>query len=161
MKQVELYTDGACSGNPGPGGWCAVLLYKGHQKLASGYHKDTTNNRMELFAVVQGLSLLKEPCAVKLYSDSAYVINALDKGWLQGWIKAGWRTGDNKEVKNTDLWKDLLTRMAPHNMTYHKVKGHSDNEYNNLCDRYARAEIEKAVAGAARDRSDTASTKPA
>lgn len=146
MKAVEIYTDGACSGNPGAGGWCAVLLYRGHERVISGYNPETTNNRMELFAVIQGLELLKEPCAVTVYSDSAYIVNAMNNGWLHGWIKAGWRTADGKEVKNVDLWRELVRVSAAHKISYVKVKGHSDNAYNNLCDRHARGEIERAAA---------------
>ena len=143
MKTVEIYTDGACSGNPGVGGWCAILIYNGVTKTVSGYNKSTTNNRMELFAIIQGLATLKESCNVKLYSDSAYAINALTQGWLQAWNDNGWKTADKKEVKNVDLWKDLLIKMKPHRVEFIKVKGHADNEYNNLCDKCARAEIDK------------------
>lgn len=142
MKSVEIYTDGACSGNPGVGGWCAILIYNGIEKIVSGYSKLTTNNRMELFAIVQGLGALKQPCEVKLYSDSAYAINALNEGWLERWEKSGWRTADKKEVKNTDLWMDLSIRASGHRVTFIKVKGHSDNVYNNRCDEIARKEIE-------------------
>ena len=143
MKNVSIYTDGACSGNPGIGGWCAILIYNGVEKVISGYNKMTTNNRMELFAIVQGLGALKEPCKVDLYSDSAYAINALNEGWLDGWRKSGWKTADKKEVKNTDLWNDLLIKAENHKVTFIKVKGHADNEYNNRCDKVARAEIDK------------------
>ncbi len=143
MKSVEIYTDGACSGNPGAGGWCAILMYNGHTKTVSGYNKMTTNNRMELFAIIQGLATLKEPCKVKLYSDSAYAINALNQGWLTSWRDNGWKTADKKEVKNVDLWKDLMIKMKNHEVEFIKVKGHADNEYNNMCDKQARAEIEK------------------
>lgn len=143
MKNVSIYTDGACSGNPGIGGWCAILIYNGVEKVISGYNKMTTNNRMELFAIVQGLGALKEPCKVALYSDSAYAINALNEGWLDGWRKSGWKTADKKEVKNTDLWNDLLIKAENHEVNFIKVKGHADNEYNNRCDKVARAEIDK------------------
>ena len=143
MKTVSIYTDGACSGNPGIGGWCAILIYNGVEKVISGYNKDTTNNRMELFAIIQGLGALKESCNVILYSDSAYAINSINEGWLQRWRANGWRTADKKEVKNTDLWNDFFIRASKHNVTYVKVKGHSDNEYNNRCDEVARGEIEK------------------
>lgn len=143
MKKVDIYTDGACSGNPGIGGWCAILIYNGIEKTISGFNKQTTNNRMEVFAIIQGLAALKERCEVTIYSDSAYAVNAIENGWLESWKRNGWRTGDNKEVKNIDLWNDLSLRMSEHNVRFVKVKGHSDNEYNNLCDKTARAEIDK------------------
>lgn len=143
IKTVDIYTDGACSGNPGVGGWCAILIYNGVKKIISGYNKDTTNNRMELFAIIQGLGALKERCKVNLYSDSAYAINAINEGWIDSWRASGWRTADKKEVKNLDLWRDLLLRASDHVVTFIKVKGHADNEYNNDCDKQARAEIAK------------------
>lgn len=143
MKKVDIYTDGACSGNPGLGGWCAILIYNGIEKTISGFNKQTTNNRMEVFAIIQGLAALKERCEVTIYSDSAYAVNAIENGWLESWKRNGWRTGDNKEVKNIDLWNDLSLRMSEHNVRFVKVKGHADNEYNNLCDKTARAEIDK------------------
>lgn len=141
MKKVQIYTDGACSGNPGVGGWAAILIYNGHLKEISGYNKDTTNNRMELFAIIQGLHTLKEPCEVELYSDSAYAIDAINKGWLKNWQNADWKTADKKEVKNRDLWNDLSLKISRHNVSFIKVKGHSDNEYNNRCDKLAKAAI--------------------
>ncbi len=138
MKKVDIYTDGACSGNPGIGGWCAILIYNGIEKTISGFNKQTTNNRMEVFAIIQGLAALKERCKVTIYSDSAYAVNAIENGWLESWKRNGWRTGDNKEVKNIDLWNDLSLRMSEHNVRFVKVKGHADNEYNNLCDKTAR-----------------------
>lgn len=144
MKKIDLYTDGACSGNPGPGGWGAVLLYKGHEKQISGYNRDTTNNRMEMFAVIMGLKELKEGCEVTVYTDSAYVFNAFDKDWITDWISLGWRTKGKKDVANQDLWKMLLSVMAIHKVNWVKVKGHSDNKYNNICDKLAVGEIEKA-----------------
>ncbi len=146
MKKVDIYTDGACSGNPGIGGWCAILIYNGIEKTISGFNKQTTNNRMEVFAIIQGLAALKERCEVTIYSDSAYAVNAIENGWLESWKRNGWRTGDNKEVKNIDLWNDLSLRMSEHNVRFVKVKGHADNEYNNLCDKTARAEIDKCRA---------------
>lgn len=143
MKKVDIFTDGACSGNPGIGGWCAILIYNGIEKTISGFNKQTTNNRMEVFAIIQGLAALKERCEVTIYSDSAYAVNAIENGWLESWKRNGWRTGDNKEVKNIDLWNDLSLRMSEHNVRFVKVKGHADNEYNNLCDKTARAEIDK------------------
>ena len=141
MKSVEIYTDGACSGNPGVGGWCAILIYNGVEKTISGYNKSTTNNRMELFAIIMGLAALKQPCNVTLYSDSAYAINAINNGWLDSWRRGGWKTADKKDVKNVDLWNDLALKMSWHNVTFVKVKGHADNEYNNMCDKKAREEI--------------------
>ena len=141
MKTVQIYTDGACSGNPGIGGWAAILMYNGHEKEISGYNNDTTNNRMELFAIIQGLSTLKESCDVELYSDSAYAVDAINKGWIKNWQSCDWKTADKKEVKNRDLWNDLCLKISKHNVTFIKVKGHSDNEYNNRCDKLARAAI--------------------
>ncbi len=143
MKQVEIYTDGACSGNPGPGGWGAVLRYNGKEKEISGGEAMTTNNRMELMAVISALRALKEPCAVELYSDSRYVIDALSKGWAYGWRKKGWIKSDKKPALNPDLWGELLDLCAVHEMSYHWVKGHAENEYNNRCDALAVAEREK------------------
>ncbi len=143
MKQIEIYTDGACSGNPGPGGWGAVLRYNGREKEISGGEAQTTNNRMELTAVIAALECLKEPCAVELYSDSKYVIDALSKGWAVSWRKKGWIKSDKKPALNVDLWERLLKLTEAHEMHYHWVKGHADNEYNNRCDALAVAEREK------------------
>ncbi len=144
MKKIDLYTDGACSGNPGPGGWGAVLLYNKNEKQLSGYNKDTTNNRMEMFAVVMGLKELRESCDVTVFTDSAYVHNAFKNGWIDQWQKNNWRTKAKKEVKNIDLWKLLLTAMSRHRVDWVKVKGHSDNKYNNICDKLAVDEIKNA-----------------
>ena len=143
MKTVEIYTDGACSGNPGKGGWCAILMYGGKEKVLSGGELETTNNRMEVYAAIAGLSALKEKCAVNLYSDSAYLVNAIDQGWLDNWRKNAWRTADKKPVKNQDLWQALYEKLCCHEVTFIKVKGHADNEYNNRCDKVARGEISK------------------
>jgi len=143
LKRVELYTDGACSGNPGPGGWGAILCYMGHEKVMSGGEAATTNNRMELTAVIRGLSALKEKCVVELYSDSKYVIDALEKGWAYGWRKKGWVKSDKKPALNSDLWETLLNLCAGHEMHYHWVKGHADNAMNERCDRLAVAERDK------------------
>lgn len=143
MKEVELYTDGACSGNPGVGGWAAVLIYKGKQKQLSGGEKETTNNRMELTAVIRGLEALKEECDVKIYSDSAYVVNAINNGWITNWQLNGWKTSSKEEVSNKDLWEKLLDLLSTHNSTFVKVKGHSTNELNNLCDKLAVGEVQK------------------
>ena len=143
MKTVSIYTDGACSGKPGPGGWGAILCYQGVEKVLSGGEALTTNNRMELSGVIAALQALKEPCVVELYSDSKYVIDALDKGWAQGWRKKNWIKSDKKPALNPDLWETLLDLTARHEMHYHWVKGHADNEYNNRCDRLAVSEREK------------------
>ena len=143
MKQVEIYTDGACSGNPGPGGWGAILEWQGHEKELSGGEAQTTNNRMELTAVLAALSLLKEPCTVELYSDSKYVVDAIDKGWLYGWQKKGWIKADKKPVLNVDLWQQLLAQLGRHAVHLHWVKGHAANEKNNRCDQLAVAESRK------------------
>ena len=137
MKTVTLYTDGACSGNPGPGGWGAILEYKGTEKELSGGESATTNNRMELTAVIEGLKALKEPCTVELYSDSKYVIDGLQKGWAVSWRKNGWRKADKKPALNPDLWEQLLELTERHTLRYHWVKGHADNPKNNRCDELA------------------------
>lgn len=141
LKNVEIYTDGACSGNPGPGGWAAILLYKGSERIVSGGEADTTNNRMELIAAIRGLKMLNQPCNVTVYSDSAYMIDALTKGWLNKWQMNMWKTSAKDDVKNRDLWEELIGLCSQHNIQWNKVKGHSDNEYNNRCDELARAEI--------------------
>ena len=143
MKTVTIYTDGACSGNPGPGGWGAILMYVQHQRELSGGEANTTNNRMELTAVIQALSMLKEPCIVDLWSDSKYVIDGLSKGWAKGWKARGWKKADKKPALNPDLWDRLLTLTDIHSLRYHWVKGHAENEYNNRCDELAVAESQK------------------
>ncbi|MDD4111253.1 MAG: ribonuclease HI [Clostridia bacterium] len=143
MKKVVLYTDGACSGNPGIGGWACILMYKKHKKQISSGEQMTTNNRMELTAVIEGLKLLKEKCNVEIYSDSAYIVNAINKDWLTQWQLRGWKTANKDAVQNQDLWEELLTLLAKHKTTFIKVKGHSDNEYNNECDRLAVEEVKK------------------
>ncbi|MDE6597396.1 MAG: ribonuclease HI [Clostridia bacterium] len=137
MKQVTLYTDGACSGNPGIGGWGAVLMFNGHEKRISGAENSTTNNRMELTAVIEGLKCLKEPCAVSVYSDSAYTVNAFNNGWLFDWERFGWQKADKKPLLNVDLWQKLYALSRTHDLIFIKVKGHADNEYNNICDKLA------------------------
>ena len=137
MKKVDIYTDGACSGNPGKGGYCAILIYGKTEKIVSGAENDTTNNRMELLAAISGLKALKERCAVDLYSDSQYLTDAINKGWLKDWVLNGWRTSSKKEVKNIDLWKEIIALTEKHEVTFIKVKGHADNEYNNRCDKIA------------------------
>lgn len=141
MKEVTIYTDGACSGNPGPGGWCAILIYKGIKKVLKGFERYTTNNRMELKAVVEALKALKEPCKVVIYSDSAYIVNAVNQNWIERWQKNGWKTSEKEEVKNIDLWNELTELLKIHKVTFEKVKGHADNELNNLCDQIARSMI--------------------
>ena len=138
-KSVEIYTDGACSGNPGPGGWGAIRRYNGAEKELSGGEAQTTNNRRELTGVIMALLALKESCIVELYSDSKYVIDALEKGWAWGWRKKGWIKSDKKPALNPDLWETLLNLTMQHEMHYHWVKGHAQNEYNNRCDALAVA----------------------
>lgn len=145
MKDVMIYTDGACSGNPGPGGWGAILFYGANRKEMSGGEKHTTNNRMELLAAIESLGVLKEPCRVKLYSDSAYLVNCFQQNWIRGWQRNGWKTSKGQPVENQDLWKQLLKLMETHNVEYIKVKGHSDNEFNNHCDFLAREAIKRLI----------------
>lgn len=146
IKAVDIYTDGACSGNPGPGGWAAILKFGPHTKELCGNMTLTTNNRMELFAVISGLGALKEPCNVRIYSDSTYVVNAFQKGWVQNWQRNGWLTSDKKPVENQDLWKLLLLTMRRHpDVSFHKVPGHADHPENNRCDELARGEAQKLV----------------
>ena len=142
---VTIYTDGACSGNPGAGGWGAILMCDGKMKEFSGFDPETTNNKMELTAVIVALSKLKKPCTVDLYSDSAYVVNALNQGWLENWKNNGWRGSDKKPVKNIELWEQLDELLKVHTVNFIKVKGHADNEFNNRCDALATGEIAKNV----------------
>lgn len=141
MEEVIIYTDGACSGNPGPGGWGSILMYKDKIKEISGGMKDTTNNVMELTAVIEALKLLKFNCNVKLYSDSAYVVNAFNQKWIYGWMKNGWKNSNKEPVKNKELWEELYSLTKIHNVEFIKVKGHADNKYNNRCDELARKAI--------------------
>ena len=143
MKELKIYTDGACSGNPGKGGYCAILIYNGKEKIVSGSELDTTNNRMEFLAVIRGLQTLKVPCSVELFSDSQYVIDAFNKGWITNWQKNDWKTSSKTQVKNRDLWEELLRLLSIHLVRFVKVKGHSDNEYNNRCDQIAVSEYKK------------------
>ncbi|MCK9524442.1 MAG: ribonuclease HI [Limnochordia bacterium] len=140
--QVTLYTDGACSGNPGPGGWGAVLIYGKHEKELSGFEADTTNQRMELCAAIRGLDSLKKPCQVRLCSDSAYLINAFTQGWILNWQKNGWLNAKKEPVRNEDLWRQLMAHARIHQIEWIKVKGHSSNPLNDRCDALARAAIE-------------------
>jgi len=141
MEEVVIYTDGACSGNPGPGGWGSILMYKDNKKEISGGKKDTTNNVMELTAVIEALKLLKFKCKVSVYSDSAYVVNAFNQKWIYSWIKNGWKNSSKEPVKNKELWQELYELTKVHDVNFIKVKGHSDNEYNNRCDEMARNAI--------------------
>lgn len=141
MEKVTIYTDGACSGNPGPGGWGAILMYQENIKEISGGKNNTTNNEMELTAVIEALKLLKYPCSVELYSDSAYVVNAFLQKWINNWIKNNWKTASKEPVKNQELWKELYELTKKHQVKFIKVKGHSDNEFNNRCDELARNAI--------------------
>ncbi len=140
MKQITIYTDGACSGNPGPGGWGAILEFGAYRKEISGGEAHTTNNRMELSGVIFALKALKEPCIVDLYSDSKYVIDAIEKGWVYGWKRNNWVKKDKKPALNSDLWKELLEEFARHQVALHWVKGHADNPNNNRCDELAVAQ---------------------
>lgn len=141
MEKVIIYTDGACSGNPGPGGWGAILMYGEHKKEISGGLKETTNNIMEITAVLEALRLLKFECEVKVYSDSAYVVNAFNNGWIYNWMKNGWKTANKEPVKNKELWVELYEFTKKHKIEFIKVKGHADNEFNNRCDELARNAI--------------------
>ena len=143
MKQVTIYTDGACSGNPGPGGWGAILRYGEAEKILSGGAPETTNNRMELLGVISALEALREPCVVELWSDSRYVVDALEKGWARSWRARGWRKADKKPALNQDLWEKLLALTEIHEVRCHWVRGHAENEFNNRCDALAVAEREK------------------
>ena len=143
MKKVNIYTDGACSGNPGPGGWGAVLVYNGIQKELSGGERETTNNRMELTAVITALEALKEPCEVELTSDSKYVVDAIEKGWLESWRKNGWRKSDKSAVLNRELWERLVPLLARHNVKFCWIKGHAGHPYNERCDALAVAQSKK------------------
>lgn len=146
MKDVTIYTDGACSGNPGPGGWACVLQYGGKQKELAGAAADTTNQRMELQAALEALKALNQPCRVTLYSDSAYLINAFERHWLDNWQRNGWLNSKKQPVENQDLWQALLAAQAPHQMTWRKVKGHAGNPLNELCDQLARAALKQLAA---------------
>lgn len=141
MKRVIIYTDGACSGNPGPGGWGAILEYGGHEKEMSGGAPETTNNRMELLGAIEALSALREPCEAGLYSDSRYLVDGITKGWAAGWRRNGWKKPDKKPALNPDLWERLLDLLDTHKVTFHWVRGHADNEKNNRCDELAREYI--------------------
>ena len=142
MKEVQIYTDGACRGNPGRGGWAAILVFGAHERELSGGEELTTNNRMELLAAIRGLSALKERCAVTLYSDSRYLVDAIEKGWLESWRAHGWRRG-KEELKNVDLWKKLYELLDTQDVTFEWVRGHNGHDYNERCDKLACAEADK------------------
>ena len=143
LTDVTIYTDGACSGNPGPGGWAAILIAGNYKKELSGGEANTTNNRMELAGVINGLRALTRPCNVTIFSDSAYVVNAFNQNWIDKWMKNGWKNSAKAEVANSDLWKELAVLTATHKVTFSKVKGHADDELNNRCDELAVAESRK------------------
>ncbi|MEG1754835.1 MAG: ribonuclease HI [Clostridia bacterium] len=144
MKSIEIYTDGACSGNPGPGGWGAILIYGDHRKELSGSDPDTTNNRMEMMAAIQAIKSVKESCKIALHTDSAYLCRAFTEHWINGWLKNNWKTASKKPVENQDLWQALLDCTKSHEICWIKVKGHANNELNNRCDELARAAINQA-----------------
>ena len=146
MKEVIIYTDGACSYNPGPGGWGAILMFGGQKKEISGGDEMTTNNQMELLAVIKALSALKEHCKVEIFTDSAYVCNAFQQDWISGWLMRGWKNANKKPVANRELWEELIALTQKHIVHFNKVKGHADNEFNNRCDLLARMEVEKILA---------------
>lgn len=143
MKSVMIFTDGACSGNPGPGGWCAILRYNQKEKILSGGEENTTNNRMELSAVLYALSALKESCKVILTSDSKYVIDSITKGWVYSWQKKGWKKSDGKPALNVDLWEPLLEQLKRHEVTFNWIKGHAGHAENEMCDKIAVQESQK------------------
>jgi ribonuclease HI len=145
MKEVEIYTDGACSGNPGPGGWGAVLIHQGRRKELSGGERESTNQRMELKAAIEALSSLKYPCRVKLYSDSAYLVNAFNQNWFRNWERNGWQTAKKTPVENRDLWQQLLELSRTHRIDWIKVKGHAGHRENNRCDELAKAAAKQNV----------------
>ncbi|HIQ62449.1 MAG TPA: ribonuclease HI [Candidatus Avichristensenella intestinipullorum] len=162
MKEVTIYTDGACSGNPGPGGWAAVLRYGEHVKEMSGFMPQTTNNRMEIMAAIQGLGALKQPCSVTLCSDSAYLVNAFEKGWIQNWQRNGWKNAAKEPVENQDLWTILLMTIRRHGhvVRFTKVPGHADDADNNRCDALARAAIRENQKASAGDETQPAEENP-
>lgn len=143
MDKVMLYTDGACSGNPGPGGYCAILTFGSHKKVISGSEKDTTNNRMELSAVIKGLEALTRSCEVTVVSDSKYVCDAINQNWLNSWKAKNWKKSDGKQVLNPELWKELDLLLAKHKVTFQWIKGHAGHPYNEECDRIAVEEYKK------------------
>ena len=145
MEKVIIYTDGACSGNPGPGGWGTILMYNGNKKEISGAKNNTTNNVMELTAALEGLKMLKFPCEVELYSDSAYLVNSFSQGWIYNLKKNNWKTASKEPVKNKEIWEEIYNLTQIHKVKFIKVKGHADNEFNNRCDEMAVAESKKFI----------------
>lgn len=145
MDKVIIYTDGACSGNPGPGGYCAILRYGEHEKIISGAEKETTNNRMELSAVITGLNALTRPCHVTIVSDSKYVCDAINQGWLESWQKRNWKKADGKPVLNPQLWQELQSLLEIHNVTFEWIKGHAGHPFNERCDKIAVDEYKKLI----------------
>lgn len=154
MKKIEIYTDGACSGNPGPGGWGAILKYGPHEKEISGFEENTTNNKMELTAAIKALEALKGECEVRLYSDSSYLVNGFLQNWIENWEKNGWINSKKEAVKNIDLWKTLYQLSKVHKIQWIKVKGHSDNIYNNRCDKLATTAIVNITDGLISDKKE-------
>ena len=150
MKKLELYTDGACSGNPGPGGYAAILLFEGNEKIISGGEKESTNNRMELMAVIEGLKALNEPCEIELFTDSRYVQQAIALGWIDDWEKRGWKRKSGS-LQNPELWRELSALLKKHRLTAHWVEGHAGNEHNERADRIAVSERDKASGKAAKE----------
>jgi len=143
MRKINIYSDGACLSNPGPGGWCAILTYNGSEKILSGGDSHTTNNKMELLAVIKGLEALKEPCEVEVCTDSKYVVDGISKGWAAGWRAKGWIKSDKKPALNSDLWERLLNIIDSHSVVFTWIKGHSGHEYNERCDEIARKTAEE------------------
>lgn len=143
MKKIEMFTDGACSGNPGPGGWGTILRYGNAEKEISGGAHETTNNRMEMIAVISGLKALKEPCEVDLYTDSKYVCDSITKGWVYSWKNNNWRKADKKPALNVDLWEEMLILLEKHNVTFHWLKGHNGHPENERCDKMAVMQAQK------------------
>lgn len=145
MKNIKMYTDGACKGNPGAGGYACILVYGENEKVLSGGERETTNNRMELSAVIAGLEALKEPCAVEVISDSKYVVSAINEGWLRSWVKNNWKKSDKKPVLNVDLWQRFIEVSERHEITFTWVRGHNGHDYNERCDTIAVSEAEKFI----------------
>ncbi len=145
MKNIKMYTDGACKGNPGAGGYACILVYGENEKVLSGGERETTNNRMELSAVIAGLEALKEPCSVEVISDSKYVVSAINDGWLRSWVKNNWKKSDKKPVLNVDLWQRFIEASEKHEITFTWVRGHNGHDYNERCDTIAVSEAEKFI----------------
>lgn len=146
-KHVSIYTDGSCSGNPGPGGWAAILMFGEHERVITGYDEQTTNNRMELAAVIEALAVMKEPVNARVHTDSAYIANAFNKNWIEDWLRRGWKTSNKKPVKNRDLWERLIDLTKIHDVEFVKVKGHADDDLNNRVDGLAVMALEDGRRG--------------